>query len=97
MKSCAEEKRVAERLEFEVSYENLRQAALGGPLPPEARSGLALFLRRGMWAWAQAVDAASASRQPNRPSSTPGAPTEHRTLIQVFAAMVLQPANGRIE
>ena len=84
-------------LEFEVPYENLRQAALGGPLPPEARSGLALFLRRGMWAWARAVDAASASMPPNRPLSTPGAPTEHRSLIQIFAAMVLQPADGRIQ
>lgn len=35
-------------------YERLRMAALGEALPPEARSGLMLFLRRGMWAWAQA-------------------------------------------
>ena len=84
-------------LKFDVPYENLRQAALGGPLAPEARGGLALFLRRGMWAWAQAVDAARASMPPNRPLSTPGAPIEHKTLIQVFAAMVLQPADRRIQ
>lgn len=35
-------------------YEALRAGALGEPLPAEARSGLTLFLRRGMWAWAQA-------------------------------------------
>ena len=84
-------------LAFEVPYENLRQAALGGALPPEARSGLALFLRRGMWAWAQAVDAARASRPPNRPLSTPGTLSEHKTLIKVFAAMVLQSADERIQ
>ena len=39
--------RIAER------YETLRTAALGARLPLEARSGLALFLRRGMWGWAQ--------------------------------------------
>jgi hypothetical protein len=36
-------------------YETLRTAALGAGLPLEARSGLALFLRRGMWGWARAV------------------------------------------
>jgi len=30
-------------------YEALRAAAFGDGLPPEARSGLTLFLRRGMW------------------------------------------------
>ncbi len=32
-----------------VQYETLRGAVLGGVLPPEARYGLMLFLRRGMW------------------------------------------------
>ena len=40
--------RIAER------YETLRTAALSARLPLEARSGLALFLRRGLWGWAQA-------------------------------------------
>lgn len=35
-----------------AQYEALRVAALGEALPPEARSGLMLFLRRGMWGWA---------------------------------------------
>ena len=38
-----------------AQYEVLRGAALGHVLPPEARSGLALFLRRGMWGWARAL------------------------------------------
>lgn len=36
-------------------YEALRAGALGEPVPAEARSGLTLFLRQGMWAWAQAA------------------------------------------
>lgn len=32
-----------------AQYEVLRSAALGHVLPPEARSGLLLFLRCGMW------------------------------------------------
>jgi hypothetical protein len=36
-------------------YEALRAAVLGNALSPEARSGLTLFLRRGMWGWAQAM------------------------------------------
>ena len=30
-------------------------AALGEALPPEVRSGLMLFLRRGMWGWARTL------------------------------------------
>ena len=37
-------------------------AALGQALPPEARCGLMLFLRRGMWGWARVM--ATAGREP---------------------------------
>lgn len=40
-------------------YEVLRAAALGEALPLMARSGLMLFLRRGMWGWAKALTAAA--------------------------------------
>ena len=51
-------------------YEALRAAAFGDALPPEARSGLTLFLRRGMWGWARALTVAStASRERVLPSS----------------------------
>jgi hypothetical protein len=40
-------------------YEALRRVALGEPLPPEARSGLAVLLRRGMQGWARAMQTAS--------------------------------------
>jgi hypothetical protein len=52
-----------------AQYEVLRAAALGEALPLMARSGLVLFLRRGMWGWARALTAAATSPQEpvNRP------------------------------
>ncbi|MBB4244856.1 MULTISPECIES: hypothetical protein [Rhizobium] len=41
----------------------LRSAALGEVLPLKARSGLMLFLRRGMWGWARALPAAASPDQ----------------------------------
>lgn len=80
-----------------AQYEALRLAALGEPLPPEARSGLALFLRRGMWGWARALAAASTPALQVRPqSSNPAARPSPDSLIQVFAAMALS-ANTRQE
>ena len=71
-----------------AQYETLRMAALGEPMPPEARSGLGLFLRRGMWGWARALAAARDADWPARSSSSSStAPDQHRAVIQVFAAM----------
>ena len=44
-----------------AQYEVLRAAALGQVLPLKARNGLMLFLRRGMWGWAQALTATESS------------------------------------
>jgi hypothetical protein len=54
--------------EVRARYEVLRLAALGEPLPPEARSGLMLFLHRGMWAWAR-TPLTSVSQEPSQASS----------------------------
>ena len=54
-------------------YEVLRAAVLGEALPLMARSGLMLFLRRGMWGWAKALtDAAGSPQEPidRRPSAS---------------------------
>jgi hypothetical protein len=77
-------------------YEALRTTALGERLPLGARSGLALLLRRGMWAWAQAAVAPSAPLRPlasSLPSST--APDEQRTIIHLFAALAMKAAAPR--
>jgi hypothetical protein len=71
-------------------YETLRSAALGAPLLPEARHGLLLLLRRGMWAWTQAVATAAVVPPPTR-GTAPGSPSppELPGVVHVFAAMAL--------
>jgi hypothetical protein len=74
-----------------AQYETLRGAALGQALPPEARYGLMLFLRRGMWGWARTV--AMTSTSVSQPSCSPSlnwtSSDEYRTVIHVFAAMAM--------
>lgn len=75
-----------------ANYESLRGAALGAALPPESRGGLALFLRRGMWSWTRALATANVSRQaiPSA-SSDSTTPHERKAVIQLFAAMAVNP------
>jgi hypothetical protein len=74
-----------------TQYETLRTTALGAALPPEARAGLLLFLRRGMWGWARAVATLSTFKQPSGPRpSNWKAPEESRTVIHIFAAMAIK-------
>jgi hypothetical protein len=73
-----------------AQYENLRQAALGQPLPPESRCGLMLFLRRGMWGWARTLATTSVPRPlPCSRSLSFTASHEQRAVIHVFAAMAM--------
>lgn len=74
-----------------LQYESLRNAALGHALSPEARSGLLLFLRRGMWGWARVLATAGASPpQPIRATSLSfPMGEESRTVIHIFAAMAM--------
>ena len=74
-----------------TQYEILRRSALGDALPSEARAGLLLFLRRGMWGWARALATNSALERPasSRPSNWK-APDEYRTVIHIFAAMAIR-------
>ena len=78
-----------------AQYETLRIAALGQALAPEARSGLMLFLRRGMWGWAQAMAGANASPELSCSPSLDCVPSdESRALIHVFAAIAMNPGKG---
>ena len=78
-----------------AQYEALRVAALGEALPPEARSGLMLFLRRGMWGWALSLAVANARQEPiYPPTSSPAAPYEREAVIHVFAAMAMSTNAG---
>lgn len=73
-----------------AQYEALRAAALGEALPPEARTGLLLFLRRGMCGWARVVATLCAPQRPtdSRPSNWT-IPEEHRAVVHILAAMVI--------
>ena len=70
-------------------------AALGQALPLEARSGLALLLRRGMWGWARALAPAAVAEQPICSSSTKSTTArQHGAVIQILATMAMN-ANHR--
>jgi hypothetical protein len=78
-----------------AQYETLRTAALGQPLPLEARSGLALLLRRGMWGWARALGQIAAQERVG--GCTPPRSTASRqpnAIVQILAAMAMR-ANTR--
>jgi hypothetical protein len=76
-------------------YETMRMAALGEQLPLEARSGLALLLRRGLWAWAQAAAAPSTTPRPTQSPPPVIADEEQRAVVHLFAAMAMRPPTPR--
>lgn len=80
-----------------TQYEALRLAGLGEPLPLEARSGLVLFLRRGMWGWARALAGANAPPPRESSSSRVVAAQPDKAVVQIFAAMVLSVNPGRAQ
>jgi hypothetical protein len=70
-------------------------AALGEALPPTARIGLMLFLRRGMWGWAQTL-AAEGHVQQSVASRTPPVPRNERTaVVYVLATMAMSTPERR--
>ena len=77
-------------------YETLRMAALGEPLPPEARSGLMHFFSRGLWGWARTLAAPSLPQKPTpASSSSPTAPCERKAVIHVLAALAITTPDRR--
>ena len=71
-------------------YERLRSAMLGEALPPDARSGLIIFLQRGMWRWLcmSPVETAKLGSVPSRsPASEHG--SERRAIICLLAGMAM--------
>ena len=71
--------------------EALRHAAFGQALPPEARSGLSLFLRRGLWGWVRGMATAVASPPQPRHEASLSLPTaeESKAVIHIFATMAM--------
>lgn len=79
-----------------TQYEALREAALGQALRPTARSGLVLFLRRGMWAWVRALaDHALTPRATGiLPPDKPVTP-HHDALINILTLMAMSTDERR--
>ena len=74
-----------------TKYETLRMAALGQPLPLEARSGLALLLRHGMWGWARAVGQVAAQERVGGCATLRSTtPCQHNAVVQILAAMAMK-------
>jgi hypothetical protein len=79
-----------------AKYETLRVAALGGALPLDARSGLVVFLRHGMWGWARSLAGGGAPQPPvHQAARRPPAPLEHRAVLHVLAAMAMNRNDRR--
>ena len=78
-------------------YEVLRGAALGEALPLKARSGLMLFLRRGMWGWAKALSVAAYSPQEQIDPSSAAWPAQggHSAIVHVLAAIAMSTHDRR--
>jgi hypothetical protein len=71
-------------------YERLRSAMLGEALPPDARSGLIVFLQRGMWRWARMLAVESVKLEPiSSRSSAPAQFIERRAIVCLLAAMAM--------
>lgn len=70
-------------------------AALGEALPPTARSGLMLFLRRGMWGWAKALAVAGTAQQPNASRPPPVRRNERTAIVYVLATMAMSTPERR--
>lgn len=81
---------------LQAQYETLRMAALGEPLPAEARSGLMLFLRRGMWGWARTVTPSNPPAQPVQ-ASAPNMPLPcaYEAVIHLLAQMAISTHERR--
>lgn len=83
--------------EIVADYEMLRATALGEALPIMARSGLMLFLRRGMWGWAQALTTAAkpAAEYVDLSPAAFSRPGKHGAIIHVLAAIAMSIQHGR--
>ena len=79
-------------------YERLRSAMLGEALPPDARSGLVVFLHRGMWGWARVLTVTPRVFQEQAfPSSAPLSFTHdgRSSVVRLLAAIAMGSNDDR--
>lgn len=85
---------------LQAQYELLRAAALGEETAVEARSGLTVLLRQGMWSWTRVItrgqtpQGASApfAPQPSRSDQSP----DRRAIIHLLAALAMTLSDRRM-
>jgi hypothetical protein len=71
-------------------YEALRGGALGQSIGSDARGGLTLLLRSGMWAWARAMTTSPTRMAPQGADSVP--PESPGDLVRLLADLTLASA-----
>jgi len=85
---------------LQAQYELLRAAALGEETTVQARSGLTVLLRQGMWSWARVIArgqtsyGAIAPFAPQPPRSDPS--RERRAVVHLLAALAMTLSDRRI-
>ena len=84
---------------LQAQYELLRAAALGEETAAQARSGLTVLLRQGMWSWARVIARAQTpqgaiapfARHPPRSNQS----GERRAVIHLLAALAMTISDRR--
>jgi len=85
---------------LQAQYELLRATALGEETAAQARSGLTVLLRQGMWSWARVIArgqtsyGAIAPFAPQPPRSDPS--RERRAVVHLLAALAMTLSDRRI-
>lgn len=79
-----------------AQYEALRRAALGEPVAPHERSGLIVFLRRGMGSWVRSVSNAVSPRTPTPVTAESTPRTDPSALLSLLVAMALSVEQERV-
>lgn len=74
---------------FVSRYEALRGGALGAPVAPDLRAGLAVLLRRGIWAWVRAVSVESGPQRASHPCGGPAEMDSPREFVHLLADLAL--------
>ena len=84
---------------LQAQYELLRAAALGEETAAEARSGLTVLLRQGMWSWTRVItrgqtpQGALAPFAPQPPRSDQS--RDRRAVIHLLAALAMTLSDRR--
>ena len=83
---------------LQAQYELLRAAALGEETAAEARSGLTVLLRQGMWSWTRVITREQTPQRAIAPSPQPSQSDQsrdRRAVIHLLAALAMTLSDRR--